>query len=288
MNGFYRTLDAGLWGDEKFRQLSPPQASGQFLWIYLLTGHHTDGLPGLYLLGEAALAEALGWPLEDLRVQFAALQSLGMALADWNAHVVFLPNALKYQAPCNQKQLLGWGKAFKRVPECDLKLKWLRQLEAIAARKGNSFTVALNEGFGTVCDTVSPPNPNPQPNPRPNARSAARSAAGGPPETENIPVAAIVALLNRHAAKRFRHGSAQTRRLIEDRWREGYRVPDFERVIQVKCGQWLHTPNEPYLRPQTLFGGKFEAYVNERSARDLAAASPYPDMDDEMRECRGS
>jgi uncharacterized phage protein (TIGR02220 family) len=274
----------GYGATRSFANSRPPQPCGQFLWIYLLTGHHTDGLPGLYLVGEAALAESLGWPLEDLRKQFAALQSLGMALADWNAHVVYLPNALRYQAPNNPKHLQGWGKAFRRVPECALRAAWLQQLKDDAVRRGPTFVDALNVGFGTVCDTVSAPNPNPQsnPHPKPNAGKAGPPNHGGPEEAADIPCAEIVALLNQRTAKRFRHTSESTRYLIEDRWREGFRLSDFERVIRTKCRDWMNTQNEKYLRPETLFGVKFEAYANERPSCELAAASPYPAMDEEM------
>ena len=39
---------------------------------------------------------------------------------------------------------------------------------------------------------------------------------------------------------------------------------DFFKVIDVKAAEWLHKKEmRKYLRPQTLFGPKFEAYLNE-------------------------
>ncbi len=304
MSSWYRPLDAGMWGDEKFRKLSRPEPSAQFLWIYLLTGEHTDGLPGLYRLGEAALAESIGWSVQELRPVFAELQSLRMALADFNARVIYLPNSLRYQGPNNAKHLQGWGKSFRRIPECSLKDTWLQQLMQLAQAKGIPYVEALRAGFDTVSDTVwhrvSPPNPNPHPHsnpkPKPNTHPHSNPNVGGlnielpgnvddeldPPE--DIPFAEIIGHLNQRSGKRYRHGSEATKRYIRARWRDGFRLADFKRVIDAKCDEWLDTDMEKYLRPATLFGTKFESYVNERSEDDRQGGSLYPEMDQLMEQ----
>lgn len=290
MSSWYRTIDAGMWGDEKFRRLTRPQPSGQFLWVYLLTGDHTDGLPGLYRLGEAGLAESLGWPVEELQLVLAELEALGMAFSDITAHVVYLPNALKYQAPNNPKHLQGWGKAFRRIPECRLKDTWLEQVTEWARAKGQLYLEAVRDGFDTVPDTVSDrvslPNPNPNPHPQPNTRNAASPADGGDVATTAaiIPFAEIIGLLNQRSGKRYRHGSPATQRHIRARWHEGYRLPDFEAVVDVKCREWRGTAWEKYLRPETLFGPKFESYLNEQHQVEGPARSLYPDMDQLMEQ----
>lgn len=288
MKGFYRTLDAGLWGDGKFRDLSRPQPCGQYLWVYILTGDHTDGLPGLYKVGEAALAESLGWPLDDLRRVFGEIESRGMAAADWEARVMYVPSALKYQPPQNPKHLKGWGKAFRGIPECKLKDSWLQQLAGVAQAKGKPYVSALIEGFDTVChtvcDTVSPPNPNPQSNPNedvPDALSVADNDGGQPP-AEDIPFDEIILLLNQRSGKAYRIDGKATMSLIGARWQEGHRFGEFEQVIEAKCAEWKGTEMEKYLRPETLFGPKFESYLNERPRGSEGGASAYPSMDDEM------
>lgn len=85
-------------------------------------------------------------------------------------------------------------------------------------------------------------------------------------ERDAIPFAKIVALLNAEAGAKYNPATNATRGLIRARWNEGYRLPDFERVITSKCAQWKRDPKMvSYLRPQTLFGTKFEAYLNESS-----------------------
>jgi uncharacterized phage protein (TIGR02220 family) len=100
----------------------------------------------------------------------------------------------------------------------------------------------------------------------------------------DIPFAQIVGLLNDQSGKRFRHGTEATKRHIRARWNEGYRLEDFQRVIQAKCAEWRGTEMEKYLRPQTLFGPKFEAYANERSSNLGGKESQYPEMDQLMEQ----
>lgn len=88
-----------------------------------------------------------------------------------------------------------------------------------------------------------------------------------------IPYAEIVASLNEAAGTSYRPTSKKTRQLIHARWAEGFRLPDFEAVIGTMSVAWLHDPKmAAYLRPETLFGTKFESYLNRprprKGARD--------------------
>lgn len=80
----------------------------------------------------------------------------------------------------------------------------------------------------------------------------------------SIPYAKIVEFLNQQVGKDFRHATKATRRLIQARWREGFREEDFRRVIMTKANQWKGDPKMTgFLRPDTLFGTKFEGYRQE-------------------------
>jgi hypothetical protein len=79
----YRRITVRMWGDAKFRELSPLPPSGQSLWMVLLTGEQTDIIPGLFRIGEAAFAEQLGWSLEAFRKAFQEVSAKGMVEADW-------------------------------------------------------------------------------------------------------------------------------------------------------------------------------------------------------------
>ena len=42
---------------------------------------------------------------------------------------------------------------------------------------------------------------------------------------------------------------------------------NFKKVIDSKSKEWLNTDFEKYLRPATLFGSKFESYLNEANKK---------------------
>ena len=74
----------------------------------------------------------------------------------------------------------------------------------------------------------------------------------------------VVDYLNERAKTKFRHTSRKTQQLIKARFNEGFDMDDFKKVIDVKTKQWINDNNmRKYLRPETLFGTKFEAYLNE-------------------------
>lgn len=84
-------------------------------------------------------------------------------------------------------------------------------------------------------------------------------------EKELIPYAEIIACLNETCGTKFRLGDAN-RKHIHARWDEGYTLSDFETVISKKAAEWMGTERAQYLRPETLFGNKFDSYLNQVQA----------------------
>ena len=82
---------------------------------------------------------------------------------------------------------------------------------------------------------------------------------------DSIPYQEIIEYLNEKTGSQYRHTTQATRNGIKARYNEGFKLDDFKRVIDIKTSQWLYdTKMKQYLRPQTLFGTKFEAYLNEQ------------------------
>ena len=72
----------------------------------------------------------------------------------------------------------------------------------------------------------------------------------------------IILYLNEKANTNYRASSKVTKTLIHARLSEGFTVDDFKTVIDKKCAEWIGTEFAQYLRPATLFGTKFESYLN--------------------------
>ena len=77
----------------------------------------------------------------------------------------------------------------------------------------------------------------------------------------------IVDYLNEKAHKNYRSNNKTTMRHINARLKEGRTLSDFKQVIDNRCATWLGTDMEQYLRPSTLFGSKFEDYLNARAPK---------------------
>lgn len=75
----------------------------------------------------------------------------------------------------------------------------------------------------------------------------------------------IISYLNEKAHTKYRPSSSKTKTLIKARLNEGFTIDDFKKVIDNKTSEWLNTEMEKYLRPETLFGTKFESYLNQKS-----------------------
>lgn len=75
----------------------------------------------------------------------------------------------------------------------------------------------------------------------------------------------IVDYLNKKAGTNYRASTKKTQTCIHARIAEGFTFDDFKMVIDKKCADWLGNEKmEPYLRPETLFGTKFESYLNAK------------------------
>jgi uncharacterized phage protein (TIGR02220 family)/predicted phage replisome organizer len=74
----------------------------------------------------------------------------------------------------------------------------------------------------------------------------------------------IITYLNQKTDSRFKASTLKTQSLIKARLKEGYTVKDFYTVIDKKCTDWKGTEYEKFLRPETLFGNKFEGYLNQK------------------------
>lgn len=80
----------------------------------------------------------------------------------------------------------------------------------------------------------------------------------------------IIDYLNKKANKNYKHTTKKTQQLINARIVENFTLEDFYKVIDNKTSEWIGkiTPEgihmENYLRPETLFGNKFEGYLNQK------------------------
>lgn len=175
------------------------------------------------------------------------------------------------------------NKAFKKYPLSTIKTKIdklvkEKRLAIEATEYGTLFTVlnyAVYQSFehyegGNVerhLNSIRTANVQ-SPNNNKNVKNVKKEHSGA---AEKIPYAEIVEYLNEKTGKHFTKSAAATKSKINARWHEGRRLADFKTVIDVKSAEWNGTDAAKWLRPETLFGTKFEAYLNEQPTGKPAA-----------------
>lgn len=98
-----------------------------------------------------------------------------------------------------------------------------------------------------------------------NVEKSVPQQATPTPAVEKIPVTEVIHYLNEKTNAAYKPSSPKTKELIRARSREGFTLEDFKAVIDLKAAEWLEDPVMcKYLRPETLFGSKFEAYRNQK------------------------
>jgi len=83
----------------------------------------------------------------------------------------------------------------------------------------------------------------------------------------------IVSYLNQKCKTNYKAKTNSTTKHIKARINEGFTLQDFKSVIDKKSAEWLGTDMEKYLRPETLFGNKFESYLNQNTPNNKSSPS---------------
>jgi uncharacterized phage protein (TIGR02220 family) len=80
----------------------------------------------------------------------------------------------------------------------------------------------------------------------------------------------VIDYLNASTGSKYRPSTKATKRLVSTRANEGFTLEHFKQVIDTKTAEWKGTPSAKYLRPETLFGTKFESYLNQAASTTVA------------------
>lgn len=106
----------------------------------------------------------------------------------------------------------------------------------------------------------------------------------GKPDSFSENCREIVEYLNRKTGKNFKYSTDATQTKIRARIREGFSKEDFFSVIDNRCAEWkTDEVMSVYLRPETLFGTKFESYLQaaktSATGGGVWAREPQDDLD---------
>lgn len=258
----YRAIHGSFWTDPKVKRLSPDQ---KLLFLYLITCPHSH-LSGIYYLPCGLISHETGLCADIARAGLLRLQEAGLVRWDETAEVVWVVNMLRYQG--------SGAKNFKAVAD------------QLAALHDSPLVKAFAEHYPQIpyrypIDGVFLQEQEQEQNQEQEAIHLPLSSKTA--EGEDVPYGEIIDRLNERTRSNYQASGKDTRKHIRARWSEGYRLEDFFKVIDVKVAEWRSTEFAKYLRPATLFGPKFESYLNSpvASAEPVGEAyQPFKEEDD--------
>lgn len=136
------------------------------------------------------------------------------------------------------------------------------------------YTLVTIENWGVYQDvlkkgTQEQTQGQPRTNPRPTMNNNDKNEENE--KKDNI-YTRVITRLNEKASKNFKSTTQKTKTSIDARLKEGFVEEDFYKVIDNKCIDWLNN-NEmnKFLRPETLFGNKFESYLNQSTNKQITS-----------------
>lgn len=139
-----RKISFNIHLDAKYLALPPEIISPRALFHSFLIGPYTTQLPGLISVGRGALADEFHCDAADVDRCFAPLERAGMAYADWAARLVWLPNAIRHNAPVNAADVKGWRIPWLRIADCPLKARAYLVLREHAESRGKRYVAAFD------------------------------------------------------------------------------------------------------------------------------------------------
>lgn len=243
----YRNIHLSFWQDTKVTDDFTPE--DRYFYLYLLTNPHTN-LCGCYEISIKQMANEMGYDVkkvDKLIERFSSIHNLIRYSQSERELLIF--HWSKYNWTSSEKFRKPLLQEIQNVKTDSFREYLLKMFNGENAKYGID-TVSGKEEYGmdttdtitdTVTDTVSDAD---------NGRL-----------TE---IKEIVQYLNDRCGTRYRYQTKGTREHINARLKEGYTVDDFKAVIDKKFEEWHGTDMEKFLRPETLFAGKFESYLNQK------------------------
>lgn len=147
------------------------------------------------------------------------------------------------------------------------RMKKLAKMQNIVIQPDRQYsiiTVVNWEGYQGKDDDEQQSTQQPS-NRQPTGNQQASDTDKKDKKDKNIYIAEIVDYLNQKSGKKFLPKTKAVISHINARLSEGRTIEDFKRVIDTKVTQWINDSDmQKYIRPETLFGTKFESYLNEK------------------------
>lgn len=247
----YRNVHLSFWTDPKMQDDFTPE--DRYFYLYLLTNPHTN-LVGCYEISMKQMSDETGYTKD-------CVEKLLIRLSEKH-------NVIRYSNITKELLIINWHK-----------YNWTLSDKLEKAIRSQANKIKDSTFRETINDTLSIRYQYPMDTTDTDIYNY--NNINNHEDTYTDTIKNIVSYLNKICNTRYRHNTESTKRHIRARLNEGFTEQDFYEVIDKKHAQWGNDPKmAEFLRPQTLFGSKFESYLNQKQAKKKT-------VDDELREMFG-
>ena len=262
MRGLNRIVNTSFWQDEKaVNDFSPED---KYFFLYLLTNPHTTQL-GIYKLVPKTAAFELGYSQDTVMCLLDRFENkYGIIKFSRETSEIAIKNYLRHSIV----------KGGKPVMDClikeekDVKDKSLLAYIYNNLKTMDNLNITVKEYLEHIERYLF--NDNDNDNERivhESYHESYHESSGEGLET----IKSVVDYLNSVCVTKYRYQTPKTQKLIRARLSEGFTEDDFKTVIDKKYAQWGNDSKmSEYLRPETLFGTKFESYLNQKETKTIA------------------
>lgn len=230
----YRNVHVSFWNDTKIIDEMTPE--DRYFMLYILSNPHTNQV-GCYEISIRDISKETGYTEESVKKLLDRFEKkLKVA---------------RYSKKTKELLVVNW-----------YKYNWTTSPKVRACIEKELKTVK-NQDFKDFINTVCIPYTYPMHTHTQEEEEKEQEQEEEQEQNKKIYIS-IIDYLNQKTSKNFKLSSQKTKTKIKARLSEGYSLEDFKKVIDIKSSQWKNDKTMcKYLRPETLFGNKFEGYLNE-------------------------
>lgn len=271
----YRAVHCSFWTDPKV--LEEFTLEDKFFFLYLLTNEHTSQI-GVYKITKKQIAFEMGYSLEPVNSLITRFENVY--------------KLIKYNAETRELAIKHWGKynnakGGKPIIDCiNKELSDIKDLSLIiyvaqCIKNEKIKEVVINYINGKIEENKDDEETNDTLTTRSTIRGQKEKEKEkeeekinkknnnyndyDETELENVSLhIKIIDYFNLVTKMEYRYNNPEIIKLIQERISEGFGFAHFKKVIDIKNQEWKGTEYEAYIRPRTLFGDKFEDYVNQK------------------------
>ena len=279
MRDVCRMISTGFWTDNKVIDFS---ANDRLVFLYLLTNKHTM-MCGCYELNFRVASFETGLTVPEIEDAVRELSEVGVIRYSSQTREVLIVNWMRYNASEKPND-----KRFKRllaeIPEIkdDSFRRTLESYVSSLDSKEGAYK-GLTRGFdaaskGEGRDPITIPIPNPE-----TIAMSTSESNGGDSDSEYAEIQArVLEYLNQRCGTNYRTEISIDKSPIVARLRDGFTEDDMKTVIDKKVDEWSGTEFEMHLNPDTLFGARFEKYLNQKIVKKTEKKSHAQELADKQ------